>query len=132
MSFPINGFTVLTTKITKENTYEIREVTTTTTTVRTVRTMSNRQEKSEQSCELKQPTEEMKKVKLKRPSKIMKIKETERKLYENLREIIPTMSRQRTKPTRVEILMHTMEYMNVLERMMIDLKAAGDSENVRN
>ena len=121
MSLSIDGFTVLTKKFSKENTYDIHEVTTT-----TARTMNNRQDESlRESSKKHNLEEEVKKIKLKRPSKIMKVKEAERKLYENLREMVPTISRQRTKQTRVEILTHTMEYINVLERMMIDLKETG-------
>ena len=124
MSLSINGFTILTKKL-KENTYEIHKVTTSTKTERTA--MSTRKNRSEELSNKNHLEEEVKKVKLKRPSKIMKVKEAERKLYENLQEMVPTISRQRTKQTRVEILAHTTEFINVLERMMIDLKATGDS-----
>ena len=126
MSLSINGFTILTKKL-KENTYEIHKVTTSTSTKTERTAMSTRKNRSEELSNKNHLEEEVKKVKLKRPSKIMKVKEAERKLYENLQEMVPTISRQRTKQTRVEILAHTTEFINVLERMMIDLKATGDS-----
>ena len=128
MNVSRDGFTILTTKWTqKEKVITSVEVTELTSEVK----MSSRQEKPKEYSEAnEQPPANPKRVKLKRPSKMMKIKEAERKLYENLKEMIPTISQQRTKPTRVEILTHTTEYMNVLERMLIDLKA-GDAENLK-
>lgn len=48
-------------------------------------------------------------------------RDVERQAYENLRDVVPTLNTTK-KPTRVDILKHTCDYINTLKNLLSDLK----------
>ena len=57
----------------------------------------------------------------------LKSREMERRAFEKLHEILPTVSKQK-RSTRVEVLRETSNYIRVLQEMLVDLSGNAASE----